>query len=266
MTAGEKKLSLPPFCEGKSYGSLKLIFEEINWNKFEISSIERLFRVNVLWWGQRQGAEVTTRNSSKSALAIEYQIKTSPSLFQSYLWNCEPIIIKFYSHSGSLIGSSKVNIGQTSVSSGILKKSSHIFYLGKLVGNIVLSLQVPKMIVSRPFKYPDFNSRSKNRDYLKSLKIEENLPDLRIERTVERTIITKKEKPEQEQDVRQFIKVHILSTEFDNCAHQLHGNCSQYSLKCAITSKMFWKNEEIKLHSAVLSTTKTGFRKYQQTN
>lgn len=141
MSADEKSLYLPPFCEGKIRGNLSLVIENVYW---KTSKSFNSIKVRVLWWGQLKGfsseiSKVTDRNPSKPLKTIIYQIQTNCRLFKSYLKNCEPLIVEFYSSKTSdYIGISKLDsFSELQTNSSSWKSSAKIlskrqFELGEM--------------------------------------------------------------------------------------------------------------------------------------
>lgn len=150
MSSEEKSLSLPPFCEGKLRGNLNLVIEKVNW---KTSKSFNNVKVNVLWWGQRRGySSEIAKSSAEPIKTIQYQIKTNQRLFKSYLENCDPLVIEFYSSkTNDFIGTSKIKISPRLQSDFCLKISGEIlskrdFSLGEVTVVIRMEeLKVPKV-------------------------------------------------------------------------------------------------------------------------
>lgn len=145
------EFSLPPNVSGRVKGHLELVIEKISWKTSKVYSD---VKINVHWWGQREGTlfkgiQVITNNrkavEQEPLKTLRYQIKTNHRLFQSYLANSDPVKISVYStKTGDFVGSSKLEIYQKllnnqesleeqscKIKSPIL--SSRDFILGELV-------------------------------------------------------------------------------------------------------------------------------------
>jgi hypothetical protein len=268
MTADVK--ILPPLLQGKSCGSLKLVIEKVEWSSGNLL-VDKDIKVNVLWWGESKGTEISTRNSSKPLLIIEYQIKTNPILFQAYLLNCEPLTIVIFSTSGEYIGTSKVVVNsQFLVEKHCWTNTFQLLSSQKYIGNLKITLKTQNMIFKSSIISKNRSLNGKNKSEKCTLKeshnrraLNENNNKQKIQtrkfglRTNTFPIIKRSEKEE-----KYFVFITILNTEV-NAANLVLKDNSDYFLKCAITSDIFWNNKEIQTFSSPLKTSyQGGFRKY----
>lgn len=145
------EFSLPPNVSGRVKGHLELVIEKISWKTSKVFSD---VKINVLWWGQREGAfckGIVIKKSSQKSVeqeplkTLRYQINTNHRLFQSYLANSDPLKISVYStKTGDFVGSSKIEMSQKFLNSDEIMKvqsckitspilSSRDFILGELM-------------------------------------------------------------------------------------------------------------------------------------
>ncbi|CRK98437.1 CLUMA_CG011794, isoform A [Clunio marinus] len=109
--------SLPPNVSGKVRGYLVLEIENILW---KTSKTFTDVKTNILWWGEKDGTlcedikiEIDKRKSRSSLATLNYNIKTTKILFQSYLSSCDPIQIDIFStKTGDFIGSCRFCISE----------------------------------------------------------------------------------------------------------------------------------------------------------
>lgn len=145
MSIEEKYLSLPPFCDGKLRGNLNLVIEKIDW---KTSKFYHKIKLNILWWGQTEGVSSECCRSSENPLEIiKYTIKTNPSLFQSYLKNCEPLKIEFRSSkTNEFIGTSKIEISSKIKNNFPVKSTGKILSKTNFdLGEITVSINLREM-------------------------------------------------------------------------------------------------------------------------
>ncbi|CAK9825792.1 C2 domain-containing protein 3 [Anthophora retusa] len=103
--------SLPPLVEGKIYGYLKLVIDEVIWSKRNFGEI----RVLASWWGENERSQFRPADITKNVLRSEqetteiYAIRTSINLFEEYVKNCESIELVIVSEeTDTIIGTSQI--------------------------------------------------------------------------------------------------------------------------------------------------------------
>ncbi|XP_029032080.2 uncharacterized protein LOC114870947 isoform X1 [Osmia bicornis bicornis] len=106
-----KYKSLPPLVEGKIYGYLKLVIDEVIWLKKYLGEIS----VFVSWWGETDKAQFRpadiTRNviRSQQETTTIYAIRTNINLFEEYIKNCESIeLVIVDEETDTVIGTSQI--------------------------------------------------------------------------------------------------------------------------------------------------------------
>ena len=273
MTFADTKISLPPFCKGKSSGNLKLIIKNVCWNPKNATN-NQIFKVNVLWWGQEKGHDASISSSKKAEKVVEYKINTSPKLFQLYLNNCEPIQLKFFSSKGFL-GSSKFVVDFCLEKSTFWVKEAKIYNSINCVGSLTLFIETQNMTLSNTKMKVShkicltrtMNNITTNHKSLSSKKKVVSFNDLMenmkkdpiSERTVE--IPNGLDIPKNINYNTMQVKVlNTRITDFDPI--HLSSRQEKWFLKCAVTSKIFCDNDEVRILSSPLTSLQNGSCKY----
>ncbi|XP_054000911.1 C2 domain-containing protein 3-like [Hylaeus anthracinus] len=103
--------SLPPLVEGKIHGYLKLVIDEVIWSNRSPGEI----KIFASWWGETESAEFRPADITKNIVRSEqdtteiYVIRTSLSLFEEYVKNCECIELAIISEETNIVvGISKI--------------------------------------------------------------------------------------------------------------------------------------------------------------
>jgi hypothetical protein len=153
-----QNLILPPRVSGKLHGYCDLIIESITWTTFKTYSE---VAINVQFWGSEgilcDGIKLETSHKQSKinpVLSLRYQINTNYRLFQSYLRNCEPVLLRIYSSKNrDLIATAEIpvklhNLKESSSNFGYSApiQSKRNFKLGKLTGVFNINFNISEIM------------------------------------------------------------------------------------------------------------------------
>ncbi|TGZ37226.1 uncharacterized protein [Temnothorax longispinosus] len=163
--------SLPPLVEGKIHGSLRLVINEILWVRRSPGDI----MVVASWWGEHDNAQFRPRDSTTGTertiddITKVYDIKTTATLFEDYIKNCDTIeLVIIAENTHDIIG--RGHIGELSKIFSCKYYSQFIPILnnnGHKIGKLHVSLQLTYLtkhsnIQSKTHKY----DKKEDRDIL----------------------------------------------------------------------------------------------------
>ncbi|XP_029177090.1 C2 domain-containing protein 3 [Nylanderia fulva] len=102
--------SLPPFVEGKTHGSLRLVIDEVLWLRSPGD-----VTVVASWWGEHDSAQFRPISSTTDTVRTEedtneiYTVKTNATLFEDYLKNCGTIeLVIIVEKTDEIIGTARI--------------------------------------------------------------------------------------------------------------------------------------------------------------
>lgn len=192
-------VSLPPKVNGKLSGYCTINIEEINWTTTKTFPLVKLV---IVWWGKEEGntfdsvrttrktkslRELNQNQTSSSLLSACYQIHTPYKLFQSYLKNCDPLIIEVYSVKTLEL------VGRTIVSIPLQLHSAENSKFQRASAPIISSnrrFKLGEMVISFEIKINSDSFVLENIDSVKT--IAEKDVDVKNKKTLNKTPLRKK--------------------------------------------------------------------------